>query len=364
VSRGRERRLAVLAEGQFSFHQGKTAMGVIRYGPDPVVAVIDSKNAVRSVSEYLGPRFAIPIVDSFEDALALGPTALLIGIAPTGGRLPADWRQVILAAIDAGLDILSGLHTFIGDDPEFSTAAGEHGVEIVDYRRPPPWTETAVGRPHRPGKRVILTVGTDCGIGKMSVALELVRAARESGELAAFVPTGQTGIMIEGWGFAVDRVISDFVQGTCEWLVAQGEERGDWVFVEGQGSLDHPAYSSVTLGLIHGTTPHAMVMVHKPGLVEHDFDHVPELSAPIKPLPEFIRVHEEVAGLVAPSRVVAVALNTSLIPDEAEARRIVGDTAAETGLPCDDPVRFGPARLWREVRVALDAIVPAAVPSS
>ena len=360
-SAGGERRLAVLAEGQFSFHHGKTAMGVIRYGKDPVVAVIDSTNAARSVAEYLGPRFDIPIVDSFDDALALRPTALLIGIAPTGGRLPAEWRQVIRTAIDAGLDILSGLHTFIGDDPDFAAAARERGVEIVDYRRPPTWMETAVGRPHRPGKRVILTVGTDCGIGKMSVALELVRAARESGESAAFVPTGQTGIMIEGWGFAVDRVISDFVQGTCEWLVAQGEERGDWVFVEGQGSLDHPAYSSVTLGLIHGTTPHAMVMVHKPGLVEHDFDHVPGLSAPIKPLPEFIRVHEEVAALVAPSKVVAVALNTSLTEDEAAARRFVEQTAAETGLPCDDPFRFGPVRLWRDIQAAVDAIVPAVV---
>ena len=118
-SAGGERRLAVLAEGQFSFHHGKTAMGVIRYGKDPVVAVIDSTNAARSVAEYLGPRFDIPIVDSFDDALALRPTALLIGIAPTGGRLPAEWRQVIRTAIDAGLDILSGLHTFIGDDPGF-----------------------------------------------------------------------------------------------------------------------------------------------------------------------------------------------------------------------------------------------------
>ena len=129
-----------------------------------------------------------------------------------------------------------------------------------------------MGRPHAPGKRVILTVGTDCGIGKMSVALELRRAALEAGLSAAFVATGQTGMMIEGWGVAVDRVIADFVQGTCEWLVEQGEARADWVIVEGQGSIDHPAYSSVTLGLIHGTTPHAMVLVHKPGLVEHDFD--------------------------------------------------------------------------------------------
>jgi uncharacterized NAD-dependent epimerase/dehydratase family protein len=170
------------------------------------------------------------------------------------------------------------------------------------------------------------------------------------------VATGQTGMMIEGWGVAVDRLISDFAQGTVEWLVEEGEGLGDWVMVEGQGSLDHPAYSSVTLSLIHGATPQAMVMVHKPGLAEHDFDHLPEASFPIARLPGFIAMHEQVAGLVAPSKVVAVALNTSLYPDDDEARSIIAATAAETGLPTDDPFRFGAERLWPAVREAVDAL--------
>src|SRR6185503_6482340 len=251
------------------------------------------------------------------------PNTLLIGIAPTGGKLPDSWRRTILAAIEAGLDVHSGLHTFLGDDPEFAAAARLRGTEIVDYRRPPERKETAVGRPHSPGKRVILTVGTDCAIGKMSVALELRKAALKAGDKAAFVPTGQTGMMIDGWGVAVDRVISDFVQGTVEWMLEEAEGRGDWIIVEGQGSLDHPAYSSVTLGLIHGATPHAMVMVHKPGLAEHDWDHIADHSFPIAKLPEFIRLHEMVAGLVAPSKVVGMALNTMLYPDESEARDVV-----------------------------------------
>jgi uncharacterized NAD-dependent epimerase/dehydratase family protein len=358
VSPSRPRRLVILTEGQFSFHHAKTAFGVIRYGPDPVVAVLDSSIAGRNIAEWL-PGQDIPVVATLDEALARPkpPTALLIGIAPTGGRLPDSWRATIVAAIRSGLDILSGLHTFLGDDPELAAAARECGVEIVDYRRPPARMETAVGRAHEPGKRVILTVGTDCGVGKMSVALELRRAAVEAGLSASFVPTGQTGMMIEGWGVAVDRVISDFLQGTCEWLVEQGEARGDWVMVEGQGSIDHPAYSSVTLGLIHGTTPHAMVLVHKPGLVEHDFDHRPGFACPIKPLPELIRVHEQIAALVAPSRVVAVALNTSLIDDPAQARREIERTARETGLPCDDPVRFGPERLWPQVQSRVEALV-------
>jgi uncharacterized NAD-dependent epimerase/dehydratase family protein len=217
-------------------------------------------------------------------------------------------------------------------------------------------TETAVGRPHAPGKRVILTVGTDCAIGKMSVALELRKSGLAQGDKVVFVPTGQTGMMIDGWGVAVDRVISDFVQGTVEWMLEEGEARGDWLIVEGQGSLDHPAYSSVTLGLIHGSTPHAMVMVHKPGLENHDFDHRPDTRFPIAKLPGFIKLHEQVAGLVAPSKVVGMALNTMLYPSDDDARRVIAEIAAQTGLPTDDPVRFGADRLWPAIRDAVDAL--------
>jgi uncharacterized NAD-dependent epimerase/dehydratase family protein len=359
------RRLVILTEGQFGAHHAKTAMGVIRYATDRTVAVLDSSIAGRNVSDWL-PGHDIPAVGTLAEALALPepPDTLLIGIAPTGGRLPDSWRASILEAIDSGLEVHSGLHTFLGDDPEFSAAAAANGVRIVDYRRPPERHETAVGRPHSPAKRVILTVGTDCAIGKMSVALELRRAGLAAGDSTVFVPTGQTGMMIDGWGVAVDRVISDFVQGTVEWMLEEAESRGDWIIVEGQGSLDHPAYSSVTLGLIHGSTPHAMVMVHKPGLATHDFDHRPDVSFPIAKLPEFIRLHEAVAGLVAPSRVVGIALNTMLFPSDDEARRVIVEIAEETGLPTDDPVRFGGDRLWADVRKAVDALpwVARAVP--
>jgi uncharacterized NAD-dependent epimerase/dehydratase family protein len=351
------RRLVILAEGQFGFHHGKTAVGVIRYGPDDVVAVIDSTQAGGNVSSILPDR-DIPIVAKLDEALALTPPpdTLLIGIAPTGGRLPDSWRETILAAIRAGLDVHSGLHTFLGDDPEFAAAARDAGTAIVDYRRPPDRMETAIGRRHGPGKRVILTVGTDCAIGKMSVALELRAAARAAGRSASFVPTGQTGMMIDGWGAAVDRLISDFAQGTVEWLVEEGERRGDWVIVEGQGSLDHPAYSSVTLALIHGATPQAMVLVHKAGQTEHDFDHLPDASFPIAPLRPFIELHEKVAGLVAPSKVVAIALNTSAIVTPDDARDEIARVHAETGLPVDDPFRFGPGPLWATIEASVEAL--------
>ena len=351
------RRLVILTEGQFTIHDAKTALGVIRYGHDEILAILDSTMAGRNLREVM-PPFDVPFVATLDEALAgpIRPDGLLIGIAPTGGRLPADWRATILEAISAGLDVHSGLHQFLGDDPEFAAAAEAAGTRLIDYRRPPDRMETSIGRRHLPGKRVILTVGTDCAIGKMSVALELVAAARREGASAVMVPTGQTGMMIEGWGVAVDRVISDFTNGTVEWLVEQGEARGDWVIVEGQGSIDHPAYSAVTMGLIHGATPHAMVLVHKPGLVEHDFTHLPEASFPIAKLPPFIELHERIAGLVAPSAVVALALNTSLYPSDDEARAVIDSISAETGLPTDDPVRFGADRLWPAVRDAVDAL--------
>ena len=219
---------------------------------------------------------------------------------------------------------------------------------LIDYRRPPDRMETTVGRKHLPGKRVILTVGTDCAIGKMSVALELVASARRDGADAVMVPTGQTGMMIEGWGVAVDRVISDFTNGTVEWLVEQGEERGDWVIVEGQGSIDHPAYSAVTLGLIHGATPHAMVLVHKPGTDRARLRPparrvVPDRGA--RPVHRAARADRR--GWSHRRRSWRSRSTRRSIPDDDEARRVIAaDRRAETGLPADDPVRFGADRLW------------------
>jgi uncharacterized NAD-dependent epimerase/dehydratase family protein len=346
-------RYVILAEGQFGAIHSKTALGVIRYGRDPVVAVLDSTRAGRNVSEWLGPPYDIPVVATLDEALRHAPTALLIGIAPAGGRIPPAWRAMLRAAVEHGLHIVSGLHEFVSDDPELTAAAAVHGVTLTDHRRPPDRHEVAVGRAHRPGSRVVLTVGTDCAIGKMSVALELRRAAREAGLNAVFVATGQTGIMIEGWGVAIDRVVSDFVNGTAEWLVEQAEAMGDWIFVEGQGSLDHPQYSPVTLGLVHGTTPHAMILAHEPGrLFHHDWEDRPGPAAAIKTLVENVRAYESVAGLVAPSRVLGIALKTAHL-GESEARAEIARVAAETGLATDDPVRFGAERLLDALRTGL-----------
>ncbi len=351
------RRYVILAEGQFGEPGSKTAMGVINYGRDPVVVIIDSTRAGHDAAEWMGPDHAAPIVATLAEAMTHEPSALLIGTAPQGGRIPPDWRSTIIAAIDLGLDVVSGLHEFISDDPEFGDLAARRGVQLVDHRRPPQRDEVATGREHRPGSQVILTVGTDCAVGKMTVALELRDAARHVGLSSVFVATGQTGIMIEGWGVAVDGVISDFLNGTVEGLVEQAEGMGDWIFVEGQGSLDHPAYSPVTLGLIHGARPDAMVLVHQPGRLGHlGWEAANGEPARLRSLAQNIQLYESAAGAVAPSKVAAIALNTALL-SEAEALAEIERVTAETGLPADDPYRFGAAALLAGLRVNLDRAV-------
>src|SRR5207244_519711 len=209
----RMRRIAILAEGAFEWHYGKTATGVIRYGTDQVVAVIDSTKAGKDVAQALGASFGvgIPIVHDIREALTYQPDTLMIGIAPIGGALPSEWRWQLLIAIEAGLDIISGLHFFISDDEELRTAAAKRGVTIWDVRRPPEKNRVAQYIPHRPGSHTVLLVGSDCATGKMTAALELDREARRRGMSSAFVATGQTGIIISGNGLPVDRIISDFV---------------------------------------------------------------------------------------------------------------------------------------------------------
>jgi uncharacterized NAD-dependent epimerase/dehydratase family protein len=196
-----------------------------------------------------------------------------------------------------------------------------------------------LGLPHREGSRVVLTVGSDCNVGKMSVALELDLLARKRGLRSTFVATGQTGIMIAGGGIAIDRVISDFVNGAIEEIVVPAAEQHDWVFVEGQGSLVHPGYSCVTMGLMHGTAPELMVLCHQPTRTA-----IRRYQTPIPPLQRVREIYEEAASWRVPSKVVAVALNTYDL-DEAAARDAIARAEDETGLPADDVVRYGAAKL-------------------
>ncbi len=336
------RRIAILAEGAFEWHYGKTATGVIRYGKDMVVAVIDSTKAGQDVAQALGGAsfgHGIPVVRDIREALTYRPDSLLIGIAPMGGALPPAWRWQLLTAIEAGLDIISGLHFFISDDEELRTAAAKRGVTIWDVRRPPEKNRVAQFIPHRPGSHTVLLVGSDCATGKMTAALELDREARRRGMSSAFVATGQTGIIISGNGLPVDRIISDFVAGMVEEMVLDFTNKYDWVFVEGQGALNHPGYSPVTLGLIHGSMPDAMIFSHIAGATTIEgYDH-----CPLPSLSRMIQFNEDTVSWVRPERpckVAGLALVTHHLSEQA-ARDAVKQAEDETGLPATDVLRFG-----------------------
>ena len=342
----------VVAEGAFGPETSKTAACAIRYVPERVVAVLDSTTAGRTAQDVLGFGGGIPVVGTLEAGLALRPTALLIGIAPRGGRLPEAWRGWVASALDHGLDVWSGLHTLIGDDPELAARANARGARIFDLRRAPADLPVSNGRARLVDALVVLTVGTDCNTGKMTAQLELLRGLEQRRVRARFVPTGQTGILIAGWGVAVDAVVADFIGGAAEQMVVEAARDADVVLVEGQGSLLHPGYSGVTLGLLHGACPAAMILCHKVSRRLIGEYHKGEAWVAIPPLADVVRVYEEAAGWLNPARVIGLALNTYDLP-EREAAAAVERAARETGLPATDPVRFGPGPL-------VDAITRAA----
>jgi uncharacterized NAD-dependent epimerase/dehydratase family protein len=339
------KKIVILAEGSFELHYGKTATGVIRYGRDEVVAVIDSTRAGQDVAHALGVDLGkgIPVVRDIHEALKYQPDTLLIGIAPQGGNLPAAWRWQLLTAMEKGLDIVNGLHVFFSEDDELQTAARKHGVTLWDVRRPPDKRLVSRYVPHRTGSHTILAVGSDCATGKMTTMLELNNEARHRGLSSEFVATGQTGIMISGNGLPVDRIISDFVAGMVEEMVLDFTARYDWVFVEGQGALNHPGYSPVTLGLLHGALPDALIFCHKAGTTAIEgYDHCPFPS-----FKRMIEINEDAVNWLYPthtSKVVGISLVT-LHLSEQEAYDEVKRVEDETGLPTTDVLRFGAGKL-------------------
>lgn len=340
----------ILADGEFAPLTSKTANSIIRFQPDRVVAVLDRRHAGKTSQDVIGAGGGIPVVGSMREGLALGATSVLIGIAPIGGQLPDEWRAWLLEAIEGGCNIVSGLHTFIGDDPVLAEAARKHGRRIDDLRKPPEHLPVASGRAKKTEALRVLTVGTDCNVGKMTAQLRLVDGLRERGLRTSFVATGQTGIMIEGWGIAVDAVVADFIAGAAEQITLQGAKDADVVLVEGQGSINHPGYSGVTLGLLHGSCPDAMILCHQ-ATREHIGDYRPDGWLKIPALSEYVRLYETIAGTVHPSKVIGIALNTFDLSDE-DAKAACEAAAKDTGLPATDPVRF-------DAKPLIDAIVGA-----
>jgi uncharacterized NAD-dependent epimerase/dehydratase family protein len=332
-------RVVLLAHELFP-ERAKTAVGILRYADHEVVAVLDRNLAGDRVSEHVSNVQDAPIVAGVDDAPDCD--ALVVGVAPIGGGFEDTWRPDVRGAIERGWDVVAGLHYLLAEDEEFARLADEHGVDLRDVRDPPADLSVATGE--GVDARVVLTVGTDCSSGKMTGSFELRDAARERGLDAAVVPTGQTGIMITGWGIAIDRVISDFAAGATERLLRQAAD-SDVLFVEGQGALTHPAYSGVTTAILHGSHPDSLVLCHVAGretVGGYDAFDIPDPAT-------CARRYEEVADPVSPATVDAGLLNTRTL-DEDDARRAVDAYGDRLAVPATDPVRY-------DIESVIDAVL-------
>jgi len=337
--------VVLLQHGGLTDLSGKTGLAMLHYRSGPIVAVIDPGHAGAQLQSLTGIPRAVPVVADMAAALAFAPAAMVVGLAPSGGRLPEPLRQDVLVGLEAGLNLASGLHSRLAEDPQFAAACRHPGQWIWDLRQEPPGLEVATARCTALPCRRLLAVGSDMAVGKMSACLELLLAASRQGLDARFVGTGQAGILISGAGVPLDAVRLDYAAGAVEAAVlaaAAGAKPQTLVLVEGQGSLAHPG-SSATLPLLRGSQPTELLLVHRAGQSQV---RTRPGSAPvaIPPLPELIALVEGLAALGRPDglrpRVRAIALNTAALTADA-ARQTLDQTAVLTGLPCQDPVRAG-----------------------
>ncbi|MEZ6133152.1 MAG: DUF1611 domain-containing protein [Planctomycetaceae bacterium] len=331
-------RIVLLTDGYSTPFVAKTAISLLRYRTGDVVAVIDQDAAGRTAQQLLGAGGDIPVVNSLESVAEAD--ALYVGIAPPGGKLPEEWRPLILNAVRRGMDVVSGLHDFLTDDAEYVAAAAQTGANLIDVRRNR-HKSTAKRLSFRPGNVRIHAVGHDCSVGKMVTTMEVRRGLEEAGHDAKFLATGQTGIMISGEGVPIDCVVADFVNGAAEELVQQNEQH-DFLLIEGQGSISHPAFSAVTLGLLHGCAPDGLIFCYEAGREQvKGLDNVD-----IPDLTEQVRAYEHVARLRHPCRFVGIAVNTRNLTEE-EAHAELYRAEKTFGLPACDVYRTGADKLVR-----------------
>jgi len=305
--------------------QAKTALGLRDWARD------------RCLAQYrrLPETLSIGLPDmTFEAAVAAGCRSLVIGLAPIGGQIPKAWQGDIVAALKAGLDIVSGMHTRLKDIAEIANLAKMKCRRLIDVRQPQRAYPVGTGR-KRTGRR-LLTVGTDCALGKKYTALSITRELQQRGLKATFRATGQTGIMLAGTGIPIDSIVSDFIAGASE-VLSPDNEIDHWDVIEGQGSLFHPAYAAVSLGLLHGSQPDAIVMCHDPS--RRHIQGYPDF--PLPDLKDAIALTLSMGRLTNPTiRCIGVSLNTSHI-DAEKRSQLISETADYLGLPCVDPIAMG-----------------------
>jgi uncharacterized NAD-dependent epimerase/dehydratase family protein len=349
--------LSILAEGYFGTRQAKTAYGVMRYGNYPIHSVIDSTKAGQSVAELAQVQSTLLVSASLEEAcIETKPKALLLGIAPIGGDLPDSWLAILKEAITNGIHIINGLHYFLNDNKELKDLAIKHDVILWDVRDPYIYSasssQSVAKQSPRPDRtKVITTVGSDCNVGKMCCALELHQEFLRQGYKSSFLATGQTGIIISNFGIPLDRIIGDFMAGSVENAINEiiAKDNPQFIFVEGQGSLLHPGYSGVTLSLIHGSNPDAMLLCHKPdsAIIQGDYEVI------IPSMIDLVNIYETAVAWtntqnLKRAKVLGISLNTSTY-DEPVARMQVKQLELETELAVTDVIRFGVSNIVKEI---------------
>ncbi len=330
-----QERYIVLTEGNTHPTPAKLASALLRYRPETVCALIDSEQAGRDASGPMNCAAGVPIVASLKDGLIYRPDTLVLGTTPPGGVLPNAWRIIVLDAIRHGLNIMSGMHTLLCEDPDLVREAARHQVRLFDLRKSPDTLGVNQGRAGRTAVFRIHTVGSDCNCGKKVVALELDRELRRRGYSSRFVATGQSGIAVSGHGIAVDHVMSYYVSGAAEHLVLENAPGVDTLVLEGQGSILHPMYSGVTLGLLHGFMPQALVLCHQP-----DRTFMRGTSVAVPPLSTVIELYESLCRPLFTGRVVGIALNL-MAYDDTDAERLIQEIQDRTGRFTTDVIRHG-----------------------
>jgi uncharacterized NAD-dependent epimerase/dehydratase family protein len=324
--------------GQPSF--GKMGLGLLRYSPNPIAAVMDETQSGRDLAALTGIARAAPIVASVAAAHAAGAEVLVIGVATAGGVLPARFRADIVEGLRAGMSLVNGLHVVLNDDPELA-ALVRPGAFIWDVRREPPDLMPGTGAAAALAARRVLTVGTDMAIGKMTASIELDRAARARGLRSAFLASGQIGMCISGSGIALDAVRVDFAAGAVEQMVMAHAADHDVLWIEGQGSILHPA-STAWLPLMRGSCPTHLVLCHRAGQTR--IARAPVRMPALRDVADLYERVASVGGVTPGPRVVGIALNCGHL-DDAAAAQAVAATEAHTGLPTVDVVRTGAGRL-------------------
>lgn len=329
-----KRRIVILAEKRLGPLTSKMANGVIRYLNNEVVAVIDSRNTGKMVQDVLNFGGDIPVYSTLDEAMSHNPNTLLIGISQKGGKFPSEWYSLIISAIQNRLHIISGLHDYLSDIAEFRVLAEKYNVKITDLRKTKKSGNVARGLAKKFQSKIVLTVGTHGNIGKMTATIQMVQQLQKSGKSADWVATGQIGMLIKGKGVAVDTIKGDFISGAVESAVANVDGNFEYVFVEGQGSIQHLGYSPVALALLHGSLPDAMVLCHRSDVGISDYGVDTDNIARI------ISIYENMVSFIKPSRIVCIAVNTYNLTDD-KAKSYLSEMKNKIGLPVADPVRFG-----------------------